>query len=538
REITPHLRFLRVTAQKAEHRGAIEKELTHLQYIYFFREKKEIDEQKKRLADMARPYTEKRSELQKQIGRITKEIADAESALASVTVKTEEEKKLLDFEQKRRELERELGRLEGRFEAEKQKLIQPKIRVIDMHYIKGEIQEFLAQMRSLLEEEDRMEEARQQLLVLVEDLEHLLDKIERGTTEEMREESEWAMVGSLEQAIKSLQDEVIDASSGMQHLEVMRTQERDRYRNIQQKIKQLDGTMRALQEEDRDIALALQRHSFEEERVNGREQVYLRELQESGIHLEGEPEYMQEHADIIHEDIKKKIERLRVKLEEIGGMDAQLVKEYQETEQRHAFLTKELEDLSQASSSLKDLIRELDTHVKEDFQVGFAKIKEEFHNFFRIIFGGGKATLQIMRVGLQASEDEQESIEKTDLENHMETGVDIAVDLPHKRIRGLAMLSGGERALTSIALLFAITTVNPPPFLILDETDAALDEANSQRYSAIIGELAKKTQLLLITHNRETMKSARILYGVTMGENGVSKLLSLKLEEAEVYTNR
>ena len=100
------------------------------------------------------------------------------------------------------------------------------------------------------------------------------------------------------------------------------------------------------------------------------------------------------------------------------------------------------------------------------------------------------------------------------------------------------MLSGGERALTSVALLFAITAVNPPPFLVLDETDAALDEANSQRYAAILKELSKKTQLILVTHNRETMKCAGVLYGVTMGDDGVSKLLSLKLEEAEAYTNR
>jgi len=100
------------------------------------------------------------------------------------------------------------------------------------------------------------------------------------------------------------------------------------------------------------------------------------------------------------------------------------------------------------------------------------------------------------------------------------------------------MLSGGERALTSIAFLFAIVAVNPPPFLFLDETDAALDEANSKRYAEILKELSKKTQLIVVTHNRETMRVAGILYGVTMGNDGVSKLLSLRLEEAEAYTNR
>ena len=113
-----------------------------------------------------------------------------------------------------------------------------------------------------------------------------------------------------------------------------------------------------------------------------------------------------------------------------------------------------------------------------------------------------------------------------------EEGIDIRVNLPRKRIKGLDMLSGGERALTSIALIFAVSQVNPPPFIILDETDAALDEANSRKYGDIIEELAKKSQLILITHNRETMSRADVLYGVTMGVDGVSKLLSIQFAEA------
>ncbi len=117
-------------------------------------------------------------------------------------------------------------------------------------------------------------------------------------------------------------------------------------------------------------------------------------------------------------------------------------------------------------------------------------------------------------------------------------GVEVRVNLPKKRISSLDMLSGGERALTSIALLFAMSQVNPPPFLVLDETDAALDEANSQKYGSMLKDLSKKTQLILITHNRETMRQAGILYGVTMGSDSISKFLSIKFTEAEQYTNR
>ena len=539
RELAPHLRFLRAQRQKAEQREFAEKELAIIHSIYLEREQREIAEHEKRLHASTAPVTEKQGRIKHEIARISHEIGESESALAAVMVKTEEEKKLLEFEQKRRELERELGRLEGRLEMERQKISQPKIRIIDMRYIKTEIQEFLSEMRALLEEEERMEEAREHLLVLVEDLERLLDKIDRGTTEETRTQSEWAMVRSLEQAIKSLQEEMTAASAGSEHLETARIQQRQHYRELQQKIKQLDASLRALQEEDREISLTLQRYSFEEERLHARKQAYAAEEKATGSRFQEVTfEYMDEYAGIPNDELKKKIERLRGKLEEIGGIDVETFKEYREMEERHVFLTRELNDLTQASASLKELIKELDRHVKDDFAIGFEKIKEEFHNFFRVIFGGGKATLQFVHVPVRGKENEEEGMETAGEQQQTDRGVDISIDLPRKRIRGLAMLSGGERALTSIALLFAITAVNPPPFLILDETDAALDEANSHRYSAIIGELSKKTQILLITHNRETMKSASILYGVTMGENGVSKLLSLKLDQAEVYTNR
>ena len=113
--------------------------------------------------------------------------------------------------------------------------------------------------------------------------------------------------------------------------------------------------------------------------------------------------------------------------------------------------------------------------------------------------------------------------------------MEVSVNLPRKRIKGLEMLSGGERALTSIALLFAMSQVNPPPFLILDETDAALDEANSRRYGEMVETLAQHSQLILVTHNRETMSHAGVIYGVTIGDDGISRLLSIKLDQAVEY---
>ena len=154
------------------------------------------------------------------------------------------------------------------------------------------------------------------------------------------------------------------------------------------------------------------------------------------------------------------------------------------------------------------------------------------------MFGGGSASLSIVKEKKRKRSDTDLSIisesgeELAPEEEDQEEGLDIEVNLPRKKIKGLMMLSGGERALTSIALLFAISQVNPPPFIILDETDAALDEANSKKYGDMITELSKYSQLILITHNRETMARAGVIYGVTMGADGVSRLLSIQFEEA------
>ena len=172
---------------------------------------------------------------------------------------------------------------------------------------------------------------------------------------------------------------------------------------------------------------------------------------------------------------------MKIRLEELGGAGgSEVIKEYKETSERDAFLAKELEDLKKSAESLQQLIKELLEKLDVEFREGINKINKTFQEFFSMMFGGGEAKLEIIKnYKLKAKNPIEEEIENTE-EQKPEEGIEINVSLPRKRIRGLDMLSGGERALTSIALLFAISQVNPPPFIILDETDAALDEANSK----------------------------------------------------------
>jgi chromosome segregation protein len=219
-----------------------------------------------------------------------------------------------------------------------------------------------------------------------------------------------------------------------------------------------------------------------------------------------------------------------------GAGGSEMLKEYKDMEERDQFLTREIEDLKKSAESLTSLIKELKEKLDTQFDEGIDKINNQFSNFFALMFGGGSASITVFEEKKKvrafdpdAPEEEMYALEE---ETEPERGIDIRVNLPQKKIRDLAMLSGGERALTSIALLFAISQVNPPPFLVLDETDAALDEANSRKYGDMLENLSKVSQLIVITHNRETMSRAGVIYGITTGSDSVSKLLSIKFDEA------
>lgn len=250
--------------------------------------------------------------------------------------------------------------------------------------------------------------------------------------------------------------------------------------------------------------------------------------------------------------ISEKISSLKKQLMDIGGVDDLLQKEYEETEARYQYLTTQSADLEKAIADLKTVIGELDEIIKKQFNESFTKISEKFSEYFRLLFNGGKATMSLIRErpitpsvsfpleGEDKNNDDFPSLEgegKGGVRSEI-VGVEIKATPPGKRLGGISALSGGERALTSIALLCSLLAAYPSPFVVLDEVDAALDEANSIRFGKILGTLAHRTQFITITHNRETMRQSHTLYGITMREDGVSKILSLKLQEAAVYSTK
>ncbi len=226
-------------------------------------------------------------------------------------------------------------------------------------------------------------------------------------------------------------------------------------------------------------------------------------------------------------NILEKIIRVRILLENrsVGNVE-EILEEYKMLNERQEFISKEITDLEKTKDDLSKLIINISDQIEVKFRVGIDKINKEFSEFFATLFSGGSAEIAMVKVPIKKVDDEIQEFE---------LGVDMKVSLPNKKISSLSMLSGGERSLASIALLFAMSSITPPPFIILDETDAALDEANSKRYGDMVEKLAEHSQLILITHNRETMSRAGLLYGVTMDDKGSSKLLSVSFEEGSLY---
>ena len=214
------------------------------------------------------------------------------------------------------------------------------------------------------------------------------------------------------------------------------------------------------------------------------------------------------------EDASKTVRMLKQQIEQMGAVNLMAIEEYDKVQERFEFLTIQQQDLLDAKKNLEDTITEMDTEVTSRFKQTFDAISSQFQQTFPRLFGGGRASLEL-----------------TDPTNLLETGIEIIAQPPGKKLQSLSLLSGGERAFTAIALLFAILEVKPVPFCLLDEVEAALDEANVARYGRYLKEFTKNTQFIVITHRRGTMEEADVLYGVTMQESGVSKLASVKFED-------
>ncbi|MCK5242467.1 chromosome segregation protein SMC [bacterium] len=245
-------------------------------------------------------------------------------------------------------------------------------------------------------------------------------------------------------------------------------------------------------------------------------ETYMEEEYKLNLNLENDEEGSEETAVETSEDteaIRTRIKELKDKINTMGSVNLVAMEEYDELEQRYEFLTKQLSDLKEAKDNLQRLITKINLESRERFSDTFSQVRIKFKEVFRRLFNGGDADLVLL-----------------DETNMLETGIEIIARPPGKRLQNISLLSGGEKALTAIALLFAIFLIKPSPFCIFDEMDAPLDDTNTMRFGRILNEFAKKSQFIVITHNKITMETAGVLYGVTMQESGVSSLIAVKFK--------
>ena len=543
REIAPHIKFLKKQVERIEQGRLLREELKTFYKNYLNQEAKylagektaidqEIDTPVKRLQEIESDIKalQLRSEAN-QNNEILDSIKSIESQLNAVY-------------QNKNSANREMGQLEGELSSiekiiERQKTIVPEesvsIQKIELENLKSEIEKF---------ENSQSEDVN----ALREIIKNILNSVRTFISSKVQHNDHQidfsADLARIENQKRDLANKIKEYEANEIALRDALNKKREILEadksNTVESEKRIIGLMTEKNELQRVMSsFAIRRDAFERD-----ERSFKQELTEAAVlvgrdvleyeNIELDQKYLSQTRDEQNEN-RRKLERMKIKVEEMGvGSGEEVVKEFQEVEERDRFLVNEIADLEKSSASLNEIILDLENKIDTKFKEGIQKINSEFQKFFELMFGGGNASLQVVKTEVRKKRDTDLDLDADDenfeIPEEAEEGIDINISLPKKKIRGLMMLSGGERALTSIALLFAISQVNPPPFIILDETDAALDESNSRKYSDMVENLSKYSQLILITHNRETMSRAGILYGVTM-INGLSQLLSIAFDE-------
>lgn len=556
REVAPHLKFLERQIKKIERSLALQEELKVVYAEYLKREDTYIAFHHDRLIETKRAPEARLAELRKELDEAKKKLeVRAEDTTKGELVALEEG--MRKAREARQGVVRKVGQLEGqilfleRQIAEKKKKQETKD---ESPIPRGEFVRVVDQIEKTISQAV----ATGDIKVLTRVAKDVLNSLRVLLTHTFTHEDSSGLE-TLEREHQSLLSEKAQAEN-----EVVRIQEDEEklsheYAEFKRKVEsrsteshETEREVFRLMNEQREVEQKIDALDRELSVLERDRQEFKNELQEAvsligrgvGMYFEfvvkdenGEPctkEALVSEDRMVQQKRRHELERLKIRLEELGtGTGEDVVKEYNEVKARDEFLVHEVTDLTSSVEKLETLITDLTNDLNEQFVVGIEKIGSEFNKFFILMFGGGSATLERIKPKVKKKDDELEEGEALpDEEEEPEEGIEIDVKLPNKRVRGLDMLSGGERALTSIALIFAMSQVNPPLFVILDETDAALDEANSRRYGDMISALAERSQLILITHNRETMGRAGVLYGVTMAGDGVSKLLSVKFDEA------
>ena len=553
-EIEPHLRMLKRQADRAQKGKEIggqlkEKQIKLFSFLWhtFQAEKEDNSSEKNDLGI-------KMMNIQREADKINDELSQESKKQEGTKKQDELEKKRQELQQKINVWERDLMITEGKIEIAKERLAQEEIIKsipVDLKYVLAKLENIRKNQQDLIEKIQKAEtlEELQNIRELAQSIHGELNglyqdaskgKIEIKETFSKEQQDKEILIAGLSEKKEELEKNIRLMQAEIETVKSALEAEMQNEREMRRHFFELERELHRKQDEINKMKDQFNEAKIRLARVEVREEDLVNEIKNNlgmdvdSLRFDGEP--------VNRENLEKEIFKLKMLAEQIGGIDSLVMEEYEETKKRFEFMNKESADLEKAMESLDEVIKEMDEKIDEVFVKAFEKINQEFMKYFRIIFGGGNANLIKSKIknrklkiekseALEVDGISEDAVDEDKEDEREEIGIDIFVCPPGKKISHLSMLSGGERSLTSLALLFAIISFNPPPFAVLDEVEAALDEANSRRFGRILQELSGNTQFITITHNRETMRQASFLYGVTMGEDGISKLLSVRLDQ-------
>lgn len=529
-ELLPNLRIMRRQATRFEKHDQVKAELAQLENAFFGCKLFELALDEAKIAPQVKLLDDQIGERKKELHKLQEELARVEKS------GPQGDKNFTDFKKQQTELLNRRGTIQkelGRLEAEIEFLVsRPKASVKEAELITL-VRETKAAISEALKHVDLMA-IKRLLTTLYERIDAVLDAGNKDVASKQKELT----------ALKDkLTSELAELEKNLSELGNLETKLAGDMREFNLVFKKAFEVVQSKQTEINGLENQKNRLNFEKEKITMRRQELEHQALQWGRKLsEFESFATEANAKVCGIDDEKRMLKLRGELAAIGDIDPAMIEQAKQMEERYTFLEQQIADLEKAGKDLKQLIADLKKKLHEEFASSLHKVNDEFNNYFRLMFNGGKAKLHLEKKEKPAPQEgemaEVAPIEQTPEEAEQEAGLEIELSIPRKNIKGLDLLSGGERSLVSIAVLFALIAVSPPPFLVLDEVDAALDENNTKRFANLIENFGGKTQFVIVTHNRATMSAASVLYGVTMAADGTSKLLSIKLEEAEAVVQK
>jgi chromosome segregation protein len=499
---------LQLEHQMTEKQAALERAVAELQSTEQALE--EIHAKQREAEHEVISATHRHNQTQSELARLGSELAVCQNELSRIRQEVENARQRAEraknehaaaalsraeAETESARLAEELVQLRGSIQTEQQELATGRAALAAMNERLAAAEALAARLREERAEMERRETALQQQATAISD-----------ETAGLAKQSE-----ELKLQLEGLRGEKLRLEVRQRELEAEWEAGRTRVTQMEDHLRMARQSLQELREQ--------RSHAEVERAKNDSDRQHLRETCLSEVNTQPEDLIATEAAFMSGEELafaETNYREMKQRIEAMGAVNMMALEEFNECEQRFTFLTRERDDLLQSIADTQQAIAELDLATKEKFEHAFHAINKSFSDAFHTIFGGGMAEMRL-----------------TEADSSGDAGIDIVASPPGKRLQNVLLLSGGEKAMTALALLIAIFRYQPSPFCILDEVDAPLDEANVGRFTRLIGEMSTQTQFIIVTHNRKTMEMGSVLYGVTMQEPGVSKLVSVRWEESE-----